>query len=163
MLTRPERNEYAEYYHLYVGKVPDGDVLELLEKQIEDTVRVLSAVDEKKAAYRYQPDKWSIKQVVGHLCDAERLFQFRSVVFARGDKTPLPSFEQDDYVARGDFDDRTLADIVAEFRGIRASTLAFYRGLSDDAFTRVGNARSSISLPVTKSITWMCCGNVTCR
>jgi hypothetical protein len=140
MLSRPDTSEYVDYYHRYVSKVPDGNVLDILERQIEEAFTTLSAVDEAKANYRYEPGKWSLKQVIGHMCDVERLFQYRALVFARSDKTPLPAFEQDDYVANANFDTRTMSDLVAEYRAIRASTLAMFRSFNPEAFALTGTA-----------------------
>jgi hypothetical protein len=140
MLARPATTEYDEYYHQYIREVPEGNILDIIDEQIADTVRFLSSIDEEKAAYRYAPDKWSIKQVVGHINDVERLFQYRAVAFARSDKTPLPSFEQDDYVAAANFDDRTLAELTEEYRLVRSSGLALFRSFDDDILMRRGIA-----------------------
>ena len=141
MLDRPlVGEEYVDYYDTYVSKVPDGDVLQLLETQVDESVSALAGVDESKAAYRYEPGKWSIKQVIGHLCDVERCFQYRALAFLRGDKTPLPGFEQDDYVEGANFDDRTLVDILDEFRAVRTATVALFRSVDDAAFARFGTA-----------------------
>lgn len=140
MLARPERGEYADYYHTYIGKVPEGNVIDVLERQGKETVSTLSAVDENKGDYRYAPGKWSLKQVLGHVCDIERVFTYRALSFARADATALPGVEQDDMVAAANFDERTLADIVDEFQAVRASTLAFFRSLDDATWVRKGNA-----------------------
>lgn len=140
MLARPGAGECHDYYYGYINKVPDGDVLAILEGQLEETRETLEGVDEEASSYRYAPGKWSLKQVLGHVCDVERLFQYRALVFARCDKTPLPSFEQDDYVRDANFDDRTLADILDEFAAVRRSTLAMLRSFDDAAFVREGTA-----------------------
>jgi uncharacterized damage-inducible protein DinB len=140
MLGRPAKGECHDYYYLYIDKVPDGDIFTILEGQLQDSLATLAEVSEDKSSYRYAPDKWSLKQVMGHVCDVERLFQYRALVFARCDKTPLPSFEQDDYVRDANFDERTLADLTEEFRAVRASTLAMFRSFEDAAFLRTGTA-----------------------
>jgi hypothetical protein len=139
-LARPVAADYAPYYGRYIDQVPDGDVLRLLEDQIADTLRLLDDVPEGRAAHRYAPGKWSIKEVVGHLSDAERIFGYRALRIARGDETPLPGFDQDPYVIAGNFDRRALADLTAEFASIRAATLTLFRGLDADAFMRRGTA-----------------------
>lgn len=139
-MQRPERNEYVDYYHAYVGKVPDGDILEILEQQRDVFTEFLSGIGEEKANHRYAPEKWSVKGVAGHIIDVERVFAVRALAFARCDKTPLPSFEQDDYAAQANFDERPIADIIDEFRAVRAATLTLFRSFRDEYWTRTGTA-----------------------
>jgi len=140
MPARPKRGEYASYYGRYIDKVPDGPIVDVLERQIVETARLLASIDEAKAAYRYAPGKWSIKQIVGHLSDIERVFQYRALAFARGDAAPLPGVEQDDYVAAANFDVRSLEDLSMEFQAVRKGGIALFRSLSEDAFLRTGEA-----------------------
>ncbi|MFQ5511122.1 MAG: DinB family protein [Candidatus Krumholzibacteriia bacterium] len=140
MIERPARNEYDAYYHRYVDQVPDGDVLETMAINVKRTLALLEVVGEEGAGYRYAPDKWSIKQVVGHVTDIERLFGYRALAFARLDPSPLPSIEQDDYVKHANFDERPLADILAEFEYVRLSFLALFRGFNDEMLLRRGTA-----------------------
>lgn len=142
MLGRPEANEYAEYYGRYVTRVPDGNILDIIERQIDESGRFLGAITEKKASYRYAPGKWSVKQVVGHVIDIERLFQYRGLVFARNDRTPLPSMEQDEWASHANFDDRTFADLTAEYRITRQSGLTLFRSFNDDISLRRGIANN---------------------
>ena len=123
-----------------MDRVPDGDVLELLSRQIEDTAALLGAVPEARAGHRYAPDKWSIREVVGHVCDAERIFAYRALRFARGDETPLAAFEEKAYVPAARFDTRTLAELVAELRDVRRATLSLLRNLDAAAWDRWGTA-----------------------
>lgn len=139
-IARPATTEYAPYYQKYLDQVPDGDVLDLLERQLGDTVHLLSGVGEERADHRYAPGKWSIKEVVGHLVDTERVFAYRALCFARGDAGPFPSFEQDDYVANGGFAARTLRDLVGEFVHVRRANLHLLRGLPPEAWEREGVA-----------------------
>ncbi|HJU64164.1 MAG TPA: DinB family protein [Gemmatimonadaceae bacterium] len=139
-LSRPEAADYAPYYGRYIEQVPDGDVLRLLEDQISSTLRLLRGIPEERGGHRYAPEKWSIKDVVGHLSDAERIFAYRSLRIARGDETPLPGFDQDPYVTNGNFDRRTLADLASELESVRAATLSLFRGLDAAAFARRGTA-----------------------
>lgn len=140
MLQKPERDEYEDYYHTYVGRVPDGNVLDLFSRQLEELAGLVGDIGEDRAAYRYAPDKWSIKEVFGHLLDTERMFAYRAMVFARADKTPQPSFEQDDYVRGANFDARALADIFAELQQNRLATLAMFRSFTDEVWLRRGTA-----------------------
>jgi len=140
MLIRPATTEYDEYYGRYIDLVPDGSVLDIIEEQIEDTSRLLTTIDEERAGYRYAPGKWSIRQVVGHILDVERVFQYRALVFARSDPARLPSMDQDDYVDRANFDDRPMVDLCDEYRATRLSGLALFRSFDDGILMRKGFA-----------------------
>lgn len=140
-IARPDETEYAPYYQGYVSQVPrDADILDLLEHQLGDTVALLSGVSEEKAAYRYAEGKWSIKEIIGHLVDSERVFAYRALTFARGDAGPLPSFDQDAFVANGGFAARALRDLVGEFVHVRRANLHMFRGFTDEAWSRAGVA-----------------------
>ena len=138
--VRPEANEYAPYYEKYVSLVPDADLVETLERQGAETVALLRGLSEERGAHRYAPGKWSVKQVVGHIIDGERLFSYRALSIARGDRAPLPGMEQDEWMAGADFDARTLRDLVEEFEAVRASTLHLFRHLTPEAWARRGVA-----------------------
>jgi len=138
--SRPEASEYAPYYEKYVSLVPAGDVVETLERQLEGTLALLRGLGEERAGSRYEPGKWSVRELVGHLIDAERVFAYRALRFARGDRTPIPGFEQDDYVRGGNFDARTLADLIDEFGAVRRATVALLRPLDPEAWRRTGTA-----------------------
>ncbi len=138
--ARPGKDEYAQYYEKYTSLVPEGDVVETLERQLAETLALLGSVDEERAATRYEPGKWSIREVVGHIIDAERIFAYRALRFARGDRTELPGFEQDGYIEHGDFDARTLRDLAEEFEHVRRATLKLFANLSDEAWLRRGVA-----------------------
>ena len=139
-IPRPEQAEYAAYYGKYVALVPDGDLIDTLARQIDDTAHLLGAVGERDAGFRYAPGKWSIKEVIGHLADAERVFAYRALRFARGDATPLPGFDENAFVASARFDERTLGELVAELRAVRAATVALFAGLAPDELARGGVA-----------------------
>jgi hypothetical protein len=139
-LARPEAHEYFEYYGRYIGRVPAGDIRELLASQNAVTRRTLDGVSEEVAMKRYAPGKWSVKEVVGHLTDAERVFSYRALRFARADETPLPGFDENAYVPAANFDARSLASLVDEFADVRRATVALFRGLDDQALLRVGEA-----------------------
>jgi DinB superfamily len=145
-LVRPEPTEYAAFYETYVSKVPGNDVLSQLESQRLQTAQLFAASTERDGNFRYAPGKWTIKEVVGHLSDTERVFAYRALRIARGDQTPLPGFEQDDYVKNGNCTEQSLADLVQEFGLIRATTLTLFRSLSAEAWGRQGTASSN---PVT--------------
>lgn len=138
--ARPETVEYHEYYHRYVQLVPDGNVVDTLERQLAETLELLGSISEEQAAHRYAEGKWSIKELVGHIADTERIFAYRALRIGRGDKTPLPGFEQDDYVPQGGFDGRTLVDIADEFANVRRATLSLFRSFPAEAWVRTGTA-----------------------
>jgi uncharacterized damage-inducible protein DinB len=157
MSSRPGPDEYAGYYDRYIGQVPDGDIVALLESQGNATRQLLSAIGEEKAGYRYDPDKWSIKQVVGHITDAERVFAYRLMAIARGEKQPLPGFDQDEYMGTANFDARTLAELSEELASTRGATLSLIRSLDDEAWTRRGIASDN---PVSvRALAWIAAGH----
>ena len=140
MISRPGPGEYAPYYEQYVREVPDGDILQILAAQNRETQRLLDEIGEKRGGYRYAPGKWSIKEIIGHITDSERIFTYRALVFARADTTALPSFEQDDYVRSGNFEARTLRSLGAELAAVRAAGLALFSSFDRDSIERRGHA-----------------------
>ena len=137
---RPQSNDYAPYYEKYVMLVPDGDFLEILETQLRQLKQLLQPLTDAQADFRYSPGKWSIKEVLGHINDAERIFAVRILRIARGDQTPLPGFEQDDYVKVSNAASRKLSDLLEEFTAIRRATIALIRSLDDASWLRRGTA-----------------------
>src|ERR1700730_8560495 len=142
-MPKPASDEYAPYYQKYVALLPDADVIAILSQQLESTRTLLGRIAETQAGSRYAPDKWSIKELVGHLIDTERVFAYRAMRFARNDQTPVSGFEQDDYVRNGDFDSRALPDLAAEFEHLRRSNIHFFQALNEDAWDRRGTADDS--------------------
>src|SRR5215470_2699287 len=139
-VTRPQSDEYAPYYEKYVSLIASDDIIGVLESQRVQMAQLLGARSDREGNCRYAPDKWSVKEVIGHICDAERIFAYRLLRIGRGDKTPLPGFEQDDYIPTGAFNTRTLADLAAEFAAVRAATIALVQSLPREAWTRRGTA-----------------------
>jgi hypothetical protein len=141
MITpRPERNEAADYYFRYIDLVPDGDIVKTLETQVGGALPTLLGVTDEKSLFRYAPAKWSIREMMGHVNDCERLFAFRAMWFARGFTDGLPSFDQDVAVRTAGSDDRSWRSHVDEFQALRTSTVALFRELPPDAWTRRGKA-----------------------
>lgn len=138
--VRPDEAEYAESYAKYVRLVPDGDILLTLSRQMDESIALLSGLGEAQAGHRYAPGKWSIKEVLGHVTDAERIFSYRALRFARNDPTPQPRFEKDDYVVYGKFGEQSLRDLAEGFRLVRMATTHLFRHLDDDAWLRGGVA-----------------------
>ena len=140
-VERPAADEYAEFYAGYIRRVPDGeDLLELLAEQRDATAATLSAVPLGGGDYRYAPGKWSVKEVVGHLSDVERIMAYRALRIARGDTTPLAGFDEDAYVPEARCDDHALRDLVQEWVAARQATIAFFRNLPAEAWMRRGSA-----------------------
>ncbi len=142
-IGKPDITEYPPYYGKYVSLVPDGDIVTVLGQQMEETAGLLNSIPESRASFRYAPDKWSIKELVGHMIDTERIFAYRALRFARNDKTPLPGYEQDDYVSNASFDSCTLTDLASELKSVRQSTLLLFKHLDEKAWMRSGLANDS--------------------
>lgn len=142
-VSRPQQGEYASYYEKYVSLIPSDDILATLEAQRLQTTQLLAARSERDGNFRYAPDKWSVKEVVGHVSDCERIFMYRALRISRGDQTPIEGFEQDDYVRNGNFNSRTLADLAEEFSHVRAASLALLNSLAEDAWPRRGIANKN--------------------
>lgn len=139
--VRPAADEYAEFYAGYVGQVPDGSVIDILAAGAGDTLGLVAGMTEARAGHRYAPGKWSIKEVIGHLIDAERVFAYRLLCFARGDGTPLPGFAENDFVREAHFDRRTLVDLAEEFRLVREANMRLFRSLEPEVLPRRGTAK----------------------
>lgn len=137
---RPGAEEYAEYYARYVGRVADGDVLGILRDQAESFRRLLEHVDDAQGDRGYAPGKWTLKEVVLHVTDAERVFAYRALRIARGDTMDLPGFDQDAWVPASAANDRPLGSLLGEFAAVRASTLTLLHGFPAAAWTRRGSA-----------------------
>ncbi len=138
--SRPDITEYASSYEAYIGLVPEGNILTILEGQIDDTVALLRDLSEAEAETRHAPYTWSLKEVVGHLIDCERIFGYRALRFARNDPTALPGFDENPYVQVAHFDARKMTSLVQEFEVVRRSHLLFFGGLDDEAWLRSGVA-----------------------
>ena len=133
-------SEYAPFYETYVRRVPEGEISEILSAQIDDTLGLLNAVPVELETYRYGTGKWSVREVVGHVIDVERVFSFRALAFARGDSTPLPGMDQVQYAAVSGAGTRPLSELAAELASVRAATVALFRSFSAEAWSREGIA-----------------------
>src|SRR5262249_40756910 len=141
-MTKPEPTEYAPYYGKYIALVPDGEIVVTLGKQIEDTLGLLRGLGEAQGDLRYAPGKWSVKEVIGHLIDAERIFAYRALRFARNDATPLHGFDENSYVPNAGFGSRSLADLADEFEQVRKSNIHLFKHLDGDSWLRRGAANN---------------------
>lgn len=140
----PEAGEYPSYFEGYVSLVPAGDVLETLAGQLDETLALLGRFDETRAGESYEPGKWTVKELVGHVTDSERVFAYRALCIARGDTSPLPGMDQDTYVRHANFNARPLADLGRELERVRASTLDLLRSLDGVAWLRRGTANGNV-------------------
>jgi uncharacterized damage-inducible protein DinB len=139
-MIRPEATEYPEYCANYISKVPGSDVLSVLESQRLQMLQLFAGRSERDGSFRYAPGKWTVKEVLGHITDTERIFTYRALRFARADQTPLSGFEQDDYVRSGGFGERTLAGLAEEFGAVRSASIGLFRSFNEDAWPRRGLA-----------------------
>ena len=137
-------DECHEYYHTYINKVRAGDVFTRLHDQMAETQQFFAGLSEEKGLHRYASGKWSIKEVAGHIADAERVFSFRAMSFARGETTPMPSMDQNIYVDNGAFDNRTIASLAEELKGLREANIALFQSLSNEALARQGTASGNV-------------------
>jgi hypothetical protein len=143
-IPRPASDEAAPFYHGYIAEVRDEYIAEQLASQLGEVERLFAAVDDKAALARYAAGKWSVKEVLGHLTDAERIFGYRLLRIARGDRTPLPGFDENAYVPAGRFDPRPIRSLVDEFRAARQSTLALVQGVPGECWGERGEASGKV-------------------
>ena len=137
---RPEATEHAPYYSRYIDLVPETDILGALEKQSAETQKMLASIDDARGEHRYEPDKWSINELVGHVEDSERVFTYRALTFGRGATTPLPGFDQNDFMQNAPFKGSTLRQRAQSLEQVRRATLSLFRGFDDASWDRGGEA-----------------------
>jgi DinB superfamily len=137
-IARPKTGENAPYYDRYISLVPGNDILNGLEEQRRQMLLLLSGRDEADGDFRYAPEKWTAKEVLGHVCDTERIFAYRALRISRGDQTPIEGFEQDDYVRNGPFAKRAMCDLIEEYIAVRRATLSLLRMLDEAVWSRRG-------------------------
>jgi hypothetical protein len=142
-IARPQAGEYAQYYDRYIALVQGEDILDTLDQQRRETMTMLCGRDEADGDFRYAPDKWSAKELLGHVCDTERVFAYRALRISRADSTPLEGFEQDDYVRNGPFAQCALSDLVEDFIAVRRATISLLRNLDEEAWMRRGVANKN--------------------
>jgi hypothetical protein len=156
-MQRPDPAEYAPAFRVYVDRVPDGDVLAHLEAQGRATCALLAGLGEAKGAHAYAPGKWTVKRVVQHVVDGERLFAYRALCVARGETGSLPGFDENLYAANDGSDGRLLAHVIAELAAVRVATILLFRGFDALAWTRHGTANGK---PVSvRSLPWIVAGH----
>lgn len=141
--SRPVEGEFLPYYERYIALVPEGDVLSTLEAQMSETQALLRGLPASSSTYRYAPGKWSVNELVGHVIDSERIFAARALRFARNDPTPLPGFEQDDYVRNSTFDAYPFLELASEWDAVRRTTVFLFQHLEESAWMRRGVANNA--------------------
>jgi DinB superfamily len=158
-VARPAADEHAAAFGRYVSRVRDvDDAVGALAIQKDRFARSVSSLTSAEATHRYAPTKWSIKELIGHVCDAERIFACRLLRIGRGDATPLPGFEENDYVVEARSDERPLSDLVDEWNAVRAATIALVRGMPDEAWARRGTSNGE---PIsTRALLYIILGHV---
>jgi hypothetical protein len=142
VIEHPESGEYADFYAGYISGLPAGDILEILELQKDQLRYLATTVAADRETFRYAPGKWSVREMVGHLIDAERVFSYRALCFSRGDETPLPGFDENFYVANANFDSRTLQSLLEELTLLRSANVLLFRSLAPEELARVGVANT---------------------
>jgi hypothetical protein len=157
-IPRPAADEAAPFYHGYIAKVTGENIGEQLVDQLAEVDRLFGTLDDTAALARYLPGKWSVKEVLGHVMDVERIFSYRLLRIGRGDVTPLPGFDENAYVPPARFDERPLRDLVAEFRAVRLSSVGLINGLPATSWSRIGQASGK---PVsTRALAYIIVGHV---
>ncbi|MBT2690213.1 DinB family protein [Bacillus sp. ISL-47] len=143
MLQKPEANEYAPYYEAYVHSVPDGDLLEILDKQVKETVNLLKNLNEDQASFRYAQGKWTIKEVIGHVTDTERIMGYRLLCISRGETAMLPGYDDNQYVKEGNFNRFNVKELLEQLSIVRQNTLGLLKSLDDESLMQRGNANGT--------------------
>ncbi len=140
MIKRPNESEFPEFYHTYIKQIPDVDIIEFLEKQKRLFVGLVDSIPEDQLLYRYAEGKWTIKQVIGHIIDTERIMAFRALVFSRGERQAIPGFDENEYVEKGAFNKKEITSLIDEFLTLRASNLAMIKNFDENMALKKGNA-----------------------
>jgi len=156
-ISRPRNDEFNPYFGTYVNAVAGDDAFAALLSQRESSPRFLAGIPEARAGFRYAPGKWSIREVIGHVADTERIFAYRLLRIARGDETPLASFDENAYVPAAGFERRSLADVSEELFAVRDATIALVRSLDEVALSRIGTASGR---PISaRALVWIIAGH----
>jgi hypothetical protein len=139
-LSRPTSEEYPAYYSPYIALVPDGEILDVLANDLDTMLATIATIPADRGTFRYAPEKWSVKEVLGHIIDCERIYTYRALRTARGDQTPLPGFDENAYVPASGANQRAFDDLANEFAHVRRATIAFWQSVPPDALTNRGTA-----------------------
>lgn len=156
-MQRPLADEYAPFFHGYIQRVPDGPIARTLERHLEQQSRLFATLDDTRAAHRYAPDKWSVRQIIGHLADGERVMAYRALTIARGDTTPLPPFEEDLWTANANADRLPTWKLAEDWRRVRLATLSLLDGFDEAAWTRRGTVNANTTS--ARALAWIIAGH----
>ena len=143
MLQHPAENEYPEYYRPYIGLVPKGNLVQLLKENLNEVVNLFAGISEEKTYYRYAPGKWSVKELLGHITDTERIMCYRLLRVGRGDQTPLAGFDENDYVKAAQTNNLPMEAIIEDFKAARNATITLIQNLPAQSWTNKGNANGT--------------------
>ncbi|SDO10490.1 DinB superfamily protein [Paenibacillus sp. yr247] len=143
MLQRPDQEEYTPFFDTYISQVPEGNYLSFLHSQLDAIVALFSPVSNERGLSRYAPGKWSLKEVLGHMTDTERIMSYRMLRIARGDITNLPGFDQDLFISNTSFDELSIEDLLHDFQTVRQSTFSLIKTISEAAWSRKGVANNN--------------------
>jgi uncharacterized damage-inducible protein DinB len=158
-MTRPQSTEAADYYFKYIDLIPNDDIVPAIKDQLGQTVQLLEGISEEQSLHSYAPGKWTIREVLNHVNDGERLFLGRAFWFARGFQDPLPSFDQDVAVQYAHANETSWTELVEEFKTVRSATISFFKNLPPEAWSRTGVASDN---PVTvRALAYIIAGHVT--
>ncbi|MCA1590923.1 MAG: DinB family protein [Acidobacteria bacterium] len=157
-MTRPEKNEYDQYYERYVLLIPDGDIVSILAAQPTEMQDLFIGVDEAKGTFAYAEGKWTVKECLSHLIDGERIFAYRALRISRGDETPIEGFEQDGYIENSFANDRSFAELLDEFNLSRRANLLMFKNMRDEGWQRSGTA-SGVTVSV-RGLAYIMAGHV---
>ena len=136
----PDPSEYAHFYSTYISLVKKGNIIHTLNEQMHNVFTLANSIPGDKAYFKYASDKWTIKEVFGHMIEAERLFSYRALAISRGDKQPLPGMDQNEYMADNNYNSRTLSNLANEFLAIRVSSIHLFDSMTKEMVAREGNA-----------------------
>ncbi|MFP7495233.1 DinB family protein [Terribacillus saccharophilus] len=145
MQKKPNETEYPAYYQDYMKLVPEGNIVALYKEQERQTINLLQGLTDEQACFAYDSGKWTIKELIGHLTDTERILSYRLLTIARGDMTPLPGFDEDAYVQQAKFTEMTVASLLAQYRAVRASTISLLESLNEQDLIRQGMANGHVT------------------
>lgn len=142
--TRPSANEYHEYFKRYIDRIPpEGDLLQLLESDFRETEKFIQSLSDEQLNYRYAPGKWSIKEIINHLTDGERVFAYRAMRISRKDQTDLPGFDENLYVPNAKASTRTIASLLSEFSAVRRASIELFKNFDDEMLAQTGTANKN--------------------
>ncbi len=142
-MNRPKPGDYIPYYDNYISKIEGNDAIKVFEEQLNNTFKLINSIPESKGKFSYAEGKWSIKEVIGHIIDTERVFAYRALCIARGEKKSLPGFEQDDYIQTAGFNYRKISDLANEYKKVREANILLFKSFDENALNRRGLANNN--------------------